>query len=144
MMSELTAACLFGLFHFAYALYFFLILGLVNATDPREPITRLRFFSENFFALLAMTATLPLWITHHYEGSTFTETCLLGLLHALVALAFAHYLKVCLDFRGRGPIISLSVQLFFELFGIVLLASTFFAAWSMVLVIFLHSLENRV
>jgi len=126
MISELTAACLFGLFHFAYALNVFLILDLVNATDPREPTTRLRFFFESFFALLAMFATFPLWTISYYEVSTLTETCLLGLFHALVSLVFAHYLKVFLDLRGRKRITFLQIS--FELFGIALLASTFFAA----------------
>lgn len=141
-MSELTAACLFGLFHFTYAMYVFLILGLVNATDPRESITRLRFSFESFFATLAMTVIFPLWTTPYYEGSTCTETCLLGLFHALVALNFVHYLKVSFDLRYRGS--NTTLQFLFELFGIALLASTFFAAWSMVLVICLHSLANRV
>jgi hypothetical protein len=61
----------------------------------------------------------------------FIETCLLALFHAFAALIFVHYLKVYLDLRNRRAI-------FLELFGIVLLASTFFAAWSTGLAIHFH------
>jgi hypothetical protein len=136
MMSELTAACQFGLYHFGWATYVFAILGLISATDPREPITRLRFFSESFFVVLFSATCFPPWTTPFYEGLTFSETCVLGLFHALTASTFVHYLDVYLDFRNRRPI-------FLELFGIVLLAGTFFAAWSTGLAIHFHSSAYR-
>jgi len=136
MMSELDGACLFGLYHFAWATYVFSTLGLVNATDPRAPITRLRFFFESFFVVLLLTTVIPLRTAHYYEGLSFSETCLLGLFYTLMALTFVHFLKVYLDFRNRRPV-------FHELFGIVLLASTFFAAWGTGLAIDFHSSEYR-
>jgi hypothetical protein len=141
-MSELTAACLFGLYHFIHAMCVFLILALVYTTEPRGPITRLRSITESFLVALIATATTPFLTMPFYKGFTSTETSLLGMFHALTALTFAHYLEVFLDLRYRRP--STSLQFFFELFGIAWLASTCFAAWSMVLVIFLPSFADRL
>jgi hypothetical protein len=102
-------------------------------THQGEPTTRRRFYLECFVVMSLLTTMAPPWTLGQYENLYYSEISQLGLFHALAALAFIHYLKVYIDFRYNRETADLVLLL--EMFGISLLASTFVAAWSTMLIV---------
>jgi ABC-type transport system involved in multi-copper enzyme maturation permease subunit len=85
-----------------------------------------------------LTTMAPAWTLCLYANLYCSDISQLGLFHALAALAFIHYLKVYIDFRYNRETADLVLLL--EMFGISLLASTFVAAWSTMLIVYSRSL----
>jgi hypothetical protein len=133
----LAEACLFGLYHFEWAVKVLFLTGVaMSCTTIAGLEATLLFYSEGFLLMLVLTAIAPLWITELYASFTLNEMCLLGLFYALTALIFIHYMKVYFDFRSIWPATRLRFAA--ELFGLIVLVSTFLGTWSTALVFFFH------
>ena len=123
------------------ALLIFFGMAMVQSetlTHQGAPTIRLRSCLEGLVVMALVITMAPPWDSVFYANLHFSEICQLGTFHALAALAFIQYLKLYIDFRHKRE--PSTLVFFFEVIGLCLLASTFVAAWSTMLIIYSRSL----
>lgn len=125
---DLNVALRFGMRHFEWALRVFYPTALAMSGITTDLTATLQFYSESLLIMLLIGNFTPDWITTLYATLAYRETCALGILYALTALIFIHFLELYFQIAVIRD--TARIRFAVELFVFAVLISSFVGMWS--------------